>query len=579
MKHTQWYREDYPRPQMVRNDWESLDGKWHFRFDERNIGEKEHWEEGFESKLEINVPFTYETSASGIGEEKQVQVIWYSRSFLVTDLSKDTLIHFEGSDYTTDVWINGVYIGENHGAYHRFTFNITNALQIGNNIVTVRVKDGYSKEQVRGKQRWKDQNFGCWYTQTTGIYKSVWLERVNGVHVKQIHFVPDLSADKLRFSIRLIRFQPRLAVKIVVSYNGTQVAESSAPVSEALFQGALDIPVADQHFWTAETPDLYDVTVYLYENKKIIDTVGSYFGWREIKAEGQKLMLNGKPLYLKMVLDQGYWPESGLTPPDTEALYEDIRLTKAMGFNGVRKHQKIEDERYLYLADVMGLYVWCEMPSMYAFSESSVRFITQECSTVIARTYNHPSIITWVLFNESWGIPNVSKSVRQQSQTLAMYYAARAIDMTRPIISNDGWEHTKSDILTLHNYTQDPQALREGYVAEELATKRSPIQERLPFSQGFGYENQPIVFSEYGGVACVEDTDGNSWGYGEPAGDAEELLQRFTALTEVLQSLPYCSGYCYTQLTDVEQEVNGLLRADRTPKVDVEKIKKINDQK
>lgn len=327
--------------------------------------------------------------------------------------------------------------------------------------------------------------------------------------------------------------------------------------------------------WSVDHPALYDLEVNVYKKGKLVDTVGSYFALREYTVKGDKIILNSRPFYARLLLDQGYWTESGLTPPDEEALIKDIEICKEMGFNGVRKHQKVEDERYFYYADILGFTVWCELPSNHWKSDASAVQITEEWLEIVRANYNHPSLVTWVVFNESWGVRNILSNSAQSNLATALYYLTKSIDTMRPVISNDGWEHAVSDILTLHDYEQDGKKLYERYDSLAKVTQGSNLNDQpFPYANGYSYCGQPVIFSEFGGTAYVCD-ERRGWGYGDGVGGDEEFLTRFGELVGAIDKLDF-SGFCYTQITDVQQEVNGLLHEDRSPKVPLAEIKARN---
>lgn len=320
---------------------------------------------------------------------------------------------------------------------------------------------------------------------------------------------------------------------------------------------------------------LYEIEFVLYQAEQVIDRIYSYFGLRKISIEQGKVLLNNTPVYQKLILDQGYWPDSHLTPPSEEALIADIDAILAMGYNGVRKHMKIEDARFLYWCDVKGLLVWSEMAATYEFNDEAVEQFTKEWTEIVRQQYNHPSVITWVPFNESWGIPQVYTNKRQQQFTEGIYHLTKAMDPDRPVIVNDGWEHTISDIITLHDYEESGAALLARYADSDsvLGGSSSFNNWKYAMAQGYEYRGQPVIVSEFGGIAF--DT-GEGWGYGEQVSSTGAFIERFRSITQAIKDTPYICGYCYTQITDVQQEVNGLLTADRTPKISLEEIRKIN---
>ena len=572
MKHVKCYIPEYPRPQFVREDWKNLNGEWHFAF-----GNEISEADAFAGKngRKINVPFTYETKLSGIEDHTQHQVVWYSRR-IEGKMGKRTILNFEGADYDTEVYVNGMLVGRHRGAYSRFSFDVTDFLTNNEGVLSVRCTDDNLPVQVRGKQRWEAESYGCWYVQTTGIWKSVWIEYVDEVHLTKLKITPNVNDYSVAFDIGVSKPDNDVEVRIAVSFDGRPVQTVS------VIAGDIDNTVTvrlesksmtyQAELWSLWNPALYDVEVTVYKDGRKTDKVGSYFGLREYTVKGGKLLFNGVPYYAKLLLDQGYWCESGLTPPSEQAIVDDIRLAKEMGFNGVRKHQKIEDERFFYYADIMGFVVWCELPSNHWFCDEGIKDISEQWLDIVTQNYNHPSLVTWVLFNESWGVRGIAANKRMQSFADGLYYLTKSIDTMRPVISNDGWQHTKSDILTLHHYEQNGKQLLHYYDSEKkLSEGYCGNGQLLPFAEDYRYEGQPIIFTEFGGTHYAQD---KGWGYGASVNSDEEFLERFSSLVKAVQSMDI-SGYCYTQLTDVEQETNGLLTADRKPKVDTGKIREI----
>lgn len=572
MKHVKCYIPEYPRPQFVRNDWVNLNGKWNFAFENET-----DTAEALAGRLgrRINVPFTYETELSGIHDTTQHHTVWYSRNILGKS-DKRTIINFDGIDYDAEVYVNDKLVGTHRGAYTRFSFDVTDFLDNNTGVLTIKCVDRDLPVQVRGKQRWENQSYGCWYVQNTGIWKTVWLEYVDDVYLTKLKITPDISDNSVTFDVAVNKPADDVEVKIEVSFDNRPIQTVS------VISGDIDNTVkirldsksityqAEQ--WSLWNPALYDVDVTVLQNGKETDRVGSYFGLREFTVIDGKILLNGGPFYSKLILDQGYWKESGMTTPSEQAIIDDIRLAKKMGFNGVRKHQKNEDERFYYYADIMGFVVWCELPSNHWFSDEAVKDISAEWFDIVTQNYNHPSLVTWVLFNESWGVKGIASNRRQQNFAESLYYMTKSIDTMRPVISNDGWYHVKSDILTIHHYEQDSNRLIRLYNSKEKITDGyCGNSQLLPFADGFKYEGQPVIFTEFGGTHYAQD---EGWGYGASVHTDEEFLERFGSLIKAVEDMDI-SGYCYTQLTDVEQETNGLLTVDRKPKVPIEKIAEI----
>ncbi|WP_059102585.1 glycoside hydrolase family 2 protein [Shouchella shacheensis] len=575
---------EYPRPQYVRESWMNLNGKWAFDFDDGDFGEEEEWGKAPQLTKQINVPFTYETKASGIGVEEFHPIVWYQRAFDVPkeEAGKNVLLHFQASDYVTKVWINGSYVGEHQGGNVAFSFDISLYLRgSGPQQLVVRVEDSNSCHQPRGKQRWLDKNFGCWYVQTTGIWQTVWLEFVPEERLKDIKITPQFDRNAVSFDyIFHGGVDSNWRVETTISFKGREVRRVSFHPDRERMSHEVNL-VANIHewkvaHWSPEHPNLYDVEFKLYREDSLVDRVNSYFGLRKISTKDGQVLLNNRPIYQKLILDQGYWADTMLTPPSEEALVEDIDRMVDMGFNGVRKHQKIEDARFYHLCDKKGLLVWAEMPSTYEFSREAVENFTQEWGKVVDQLYNHPSIVTWVPFNESWGVGNILTDKKQQAFTEGIYHLTKSLDDTRPVIVNDGWEHTISDIITLHDYEEFAEQFLARYQEKEaiLGNKVPHNKEKYPFANGYEYKGQPVLISEYGGIAF---TTKDGWGYGNQVKNEKDFLARYRNITDAIKALPYVTGYCYTQITDVQQEVNGLLDERRKPKLDLKEIKDIND--
>ena len=588
------YKKDYPRPQFVRENWENLNGTWDFGFDDDHVGEKEKWYVNFGGDKKIQVPFTYETKLSGIQDETRHDYIWYRRNIQVDGkrLEKENyVLHFEGCDFITKVWVNGELAGSHRGGYSRFSFDITNLLKDGENELVVKAEDSFDMQQPRGKQRWIDENFGCWYVQTTGIWKTVWSEYVPKVNLASVKMTPVLEQHCLELEYEVNApescFGENLAVAATIRFDGMLVNKIVTTVMAGHVETKADVFVRNDHgfewgvrTWSPEQPDLYDIEFELIKDGETVDQAGSYFAMRDIRIDGPNILLNGRPLYQRLILDQGYWKDSHLTPPSEEALIEDIDKIHALGYNGLRKHQKTEDERFLYWCDVKGMLVWSEVASAYQYTDYAVAEFTREWMEIVKQNYNHPCIITWTPFNESWGISAVETRRDQQHFTEALYHLTKSVDPYRPVIVNDGWEHTVSDIITLHDYEEVGEVLRKRYIEYKdqiMTTEVYHSNHKSAMANGFEYKGQPVIISEFGGIAFNNDDSG--WGYGNKVDTKEDFIQRFDEITTAVKELPYVSGFCYTQVSDVQQEINGLMDIDRNFKVEPEVIKEINERK
>lgn len=598
-------RKEYPRPQMVRQKWMSLNGPWQFAFDNEAKGLSEHWEkDDHELPLTIQVPFCPESELSGIHDKTRHEHVWYKREFTVpADWEGRVILHFGAVDYRAVVYVNEQRVGNHTGGHINFSFDITDQLtedwQSGESqTLTVFCSDPSKDEAIpRGKQIWTDESEGIWYTRTTGIWQSVWLEPVSPISVKRLKMTPDIDRGTVGFELFLggrhrYNYDRELSYEVEVSFDNELIAQERSIITESqIIQREIyvfgdssftQLPHGSQRCWWPHNPNLFDVKVTVFAGEEVIDEVESYFGMRKVHTENGMLYLNNRPFYPRLVLDQGYWPEGLMTAPSDEAFKLDIELTKQMGFNGCRKHQKVEDPRFMYWADKLGFVVWGEMASTSIYTDMSALRLQHEWAQVILRDYNHPSIIAWVPFNESWGVPNIKDNKAQQSHTVSVYHMIKSLDQTRPVINNDGWVLTETDICGIHSYSHgDPDRPEEAakvsfYQAmmHDPEKLMSTYHAGLPiFADGFKYEGQPIMLTEVGGIAFQNAEEG-TWGYTQ-ATDEEAYLRQLRQVFESIYQSPYISGICYTQITDVEQETNGLLTYDRQPKVALDSIRAI----
>lgn len=581
MEQSKIARPEYPRPDFQRERWMNLNGLWGFAFDDENIGEKQGWQnEEVPFVRKIVVPFCYQSQASGIFEKELHENLWYRRVFdLPEELRKQrVLLRFGAVDTVARVWLNGVFLGEHHGGYSTFDFDITETVKEHGNVLVVKAEDSYECSKPRGKQHWGEHPDRCWYTATSGIWQTVWLEGVGEFYLDSMRLTPDVDRRCLDTEFYLNQFSEGLTLELKAFYQNKLVKQLFAAVDGRIFKLSLSIREEDFideiHYWTPEAPNLYDLEISLSQKGEQTDHVKSYFGMRKISVSGNQILLNNRPYYQKLILDQGYWPESLMTPPDDRAIQRDILLTKELGFNGARKHQKIEDPRYYYWADRLGLLVWGEMPSGYAFDEEEIESVTKEWMAFIKRDYNHPCIITWVPLNESWGVRNIYSDLRQQAFGESLYQLTKALDSTRLISTNDGWEQVRSDLCGIHDYAGKGRSFRERYGDLERLLS-ADAQGRMLYAQGYRYTGGPILITEYGGIA-FESTEEENWGYNSAVKNEEEFLNRYQDITGAIKDMSFVCGYCYTQLTDVEQEVNGLADANRNLKAAKKKILKIN---
>ena len=574
-------RPEYPQPQFEREQWLTLNGRWEFEFDDKNAGLDEDWAGGNRKFTRtILVPFAFETTKSGIGDTSFHPWVWYRRTFTVPPAwsGRRVLLHFGAVDYRARVWVNGRAAGDHEGGHVPFKFDVTSLLKPGPNTLVVRAEDPPTDRYIpRGKQYWEPKSRGIFYTRTTGIWQPVWLEAAGESYLERVRITP-ANDGAVRFDAVIARPAADLEFHATVRRDNRAVAAAmSTPEEKRATASAF---VRSPRLWSVESPNLYDVVFELRRGAQVLDRVKSYFGFRNVSIENGRVTVNSRPVYLKFILDQGYWPESTLTPPTDEAIQYDIRLTKEMGFNGARKHQKLEDPRFLYWADRMGLLVSSEMANAYLYDEGYVERFTKEWIEAVERDYNHPSIILWVPINESWGTPNLRER-RQQEHLKALYTLTRSLDPTRLVIDNDGWEHVDmTDLFAIHDYTARGEALREKYKDLGKPGYAVPDNARLALVPGYDYNGSPIYLSEWGGIAWIPEgakVPAESWGYAGVEKSQSAALNRLGGLFEAIRATPAIIGHCYTQLTDVEQEVNGLLTYDRKPKFDPKEIKRMND--
>lgn len=559
-----------------RKDVVLLNGEWGFSFDERKEGDKKGYFSGFEEQYKINVPFSYNTKASGINVAKQVDIIWYQREIEITaeQLEKDIYLCCEGIDEKALVFVNGKMVGENTGGNVSFKVLLNYALNVGKNLLVIKCEDDFSLSKGRGKQRWLDYSYGCWYTQTNGIYKDIYLEFVSHTHIKEVKLTPKVDDYSLDVEYVIDNFVDDLYLDIKVKFKDQIVSHICNYVDQDSNKINIDInckKIPNQvMFWHPDDPLLYDIEFSLKSGNEVIDNVESYFGFREYIVSGKRTLLNGFSFYSRLVLYQGYFKDSNLTPETDEQIISDIKLIKELGFNGIRAHNYVPSERFLSYCDKMGLIVWIEYPSPHMFSMKMRDNVINEWLLIMKQKYNHPCVFSWVIFNESWGIRGISENIDQQLFVDGLYHLSKSIDQFRPIISNDGWEHTTSDILTLHNYLQDGEKLINFYKNGE-----NHLSVRNDYGNGYGYDNQPIMITEFGGTALKKDIVGDNWGYGEATKSNDEFYDRFKSLIDGIYTLNDVWGFCYTQFNDVQQEKNGLVDEDRVLKVDKEIIRKI----
>jgi beta-galactosidase/beta-glucuronidase len=573
----------YPRPQLERAQWTSLNGRWHFAIDHDALltsPDAVKWES------QIEVPFAPESPASGVNDSRLYKAVWYRRTFDAPKVGRDQrlMLHFGAVDYEATVWVNGSVAAVHEGGYTPFSADVTDLLAKGGpQIVVVRAKDDPDDlAKPRGKQDWRLQPHSIWYYRTTGIWQTVWLEVVPATHLQHVRWTPNVERWEISLDAHFGGEQrDDLQLRVKLRAGERVLADDTYAVTapEVSRRIGLSDPGIDDYrnelLWNPDSPTLIEAELQLVDGKgRTLDAARSYTALRSIALLGDRFVLNGKPYPLRLVLDQGYWPDSGLTAPDDDAFKTDVELIKAMGFNGVRMHQKIEDPRFLHWADRLGLFVWGEMPSCYRFSKQTVQRLAAQWTEAVLRDISHPCVIAWVPVNESWGVPDLPESPAQRHLVQALYHLTKTLDPTRPVIGNDGWEAAATDIIAIHDYDADPQRVAARYgqhtpdgVGRLLRHERPGY--KVLMLDGFQYQNQPVMLTEFGGIAFSERA--GTWGYSR-ADSSEEFARQYYNLLSAVRSLPLLAGFCYTQFTDTYQEANGLLYMDRTPKFPLNEI-------
>jgi beta-galactosidase/beta-glucuronidase len=577
-------RPEYPRPQFVRKDWINLNGVWTFCHDFGKSGQDRgrQWQRsrGFDS--EIKVPFCPESELSGVGYRDFIECMWYHRTFTIPDgwRGKRIIVHFGAVDYESQLFIDGEPVGIHFGGSASFSYDITSFVEPGREhhlVLHVLDETRGGSMQPRGKQSPAFASFGCLYTRTTGIWQTVWLEAIHPRGLKDIHIVPDLDGGRFIVTPSFFADPAGLTVSAVLKAEGKTAAEDRVAASQG---GSLILEVREPRAWQTEDPFLYDLELSVDDEKGAsLDGAESYAGLRKVHVAGDRIFLNNKPIYLRLVLDQGYYPDGIWTAPSDKALRQDIELSKRAGFNGARLHQKVFEERFHYWADRLGYLTWGESASWGCNVNSVIghrNFIT-EWGEVVMRDRNHPSIIAWTPFNETGTVSDPRQHARIHVDA---YNLCKALDPTRPVNDSSGHAHWKTDLWTVHNYEQDPALLQR-----QLSDKEDRGAYRNSTQLWPGYGGQPYLIDEFGGMKWapaekkdLPEVDGDvskPWGYGRPPDTLQQYYSRLEGLIEAILSQKHISGYCYTQLTDVEQEQNGIYLYSRQDKLDMKKIRSI----
>jgi beta-galactosidase/beta-glucuronidase len=576
-------RPEYPRPQFVRPDWLNLNGRWQFEIDRGDSG----LERGLvdrELDAEILVPFCPESELSGIGDVDFLEAVWYRRTVQVPAewADRKVLAHFQAVDHDTTVWANGVEVARHRGGSTPFSADLG---EVAGQEVTlvVRARDHKAGPQARGKQSDRYANHDCHYTRTTGIWQTVWLEPVPESHLRRPKVTPDVAGSAFHVEVPLSGPRRGLSVKATLSDGEGVVAAARARADlDLAVRLTLAIPAERVRLWAVGDGFLYDLAFELQDAEgNVVDAATGYAGLRSVTIDGKAVLLNGEAVFQRLVLDQGYYPDGILTAPDDAALVADIELSVAAGFNGARLHQKVFEERFLYHADRLGYLVWGEFPDWGCNvgrdgdnQQPTATYITQWLEAV-ERDYSHPSIIGWCPLNETRQRLHDRVTVLDDV-TRGMFLATKAADQSRPVLDSSGYSHRvrEADIYDSHNYEQDP--VKFAAAMKGLADGKPYINDGgadRPWS--VAYAGQPYFCSEFGGIWWNPDArpEEDSWGYGERCRTLEEFYARFEGLVAALLDDPDMFGYCYTQLTDVHQEQNGVYRFDRSEKFDLERVR------
>ena len=568
-------RPEYPRPDMMRQEWANLNGWWEFAFDFSNSGEARGLPSGKGFGKKILVPFSPESELSGIGFPDFMTAVWYKRDFEIPPEWKGRriLLHFEAVDYRATVWVNGKKVGSHEGGYTPFSFDITEYLQEGNNLLVVKAYDKpRSGLQPTGKQSHRYYSYSCLYKRTTGIWQTVWLEPVSPIYIKSYKIFPDIDNSTVAIAVNLNQ-QPARGTRLILEVLSDGKREIKEEIAASRISKNL-LRLKKTHLWSPDDPFLYDIVLTIQQQGKVVDSVKGYFGLRKIHTEGRKILLNNKPLFLRMVLDQGFYPDGIYTAPSDESLRKDIEISKAMGFNGARLHQRVFERRFLYWADRLGYLIWDEFADWGLNLKKPEAYLTfsKQWLEVMGRDFNHPSLIGWCPFNEVW-------QETYPGLVAEIYRLTKLFDSTRLVIDvSGGFHYISPDVYDAHNYEQKVVEFKAAFAGllnePPQAFVAGGVEKNAP------YREQPYFVSEYGGIWWNPgQKDDKAWGYGERPRSAEEFIERYKNLTEALLFNPAIAGFCYTQLYDIEQEVNGLYTFWRKPKFDPSIFLKINTQR
>lgn len=567
-------RPEYPRPQFERNSWVNLNGKWSYSFDFGQTGDQKGWtnSKGFDDN--ITVPFCPESKLSGVQHTDFINAIWYQRTLNIPAEwnGKRINLNFGASDYETHVYVDGHLAGTHYGSGSSFSLDITKLVQGGgahNLVVWVKdnLRDGL---QTGGKQCFNLRSEGCSYTRTTGIWQTVWMEAVDKEGLESVYAVPDIDQKQLVVHPRFYSENADNQLRVKVMDGNKTVATKTVVCAN---DGVVVLPINGMKLWSPESPFLYTVTYEVLKSGKVIDKVDSYAGMRKVSIQNGHFCLNNKPYFQVLVLDQGFYPDGIWTAPTDEALKNDIAMSKAVGFTGARLHQKSFEERYYYWADKLGYLTWSESASwgLDINNELAARNFIGEWTELVERDRNHPSVVTWTPFNETWGCSDSGVYTRLVND---VYRITKAIDATRPVNDASGDGHVKTDIWSIHDYARADGLLKDMVITPGKEPYRNQGDKKFLAN----YDGQPYMLDEWGGLGWIKpEARSNSWGYGAEIKTLDEFYKILQGEVEVIVKSKAVDGVCYTQITDVEQEKNGIYYYDRTPKFDTKRIRQIFD--
>ena len=573
-------RNEYPRPQLVREQWINLNGEWDFEIDNSLSGKEKEFFKRTELNSKITVPFCPESELSGINNKDYMYCVWYKKDITIPEDAKDkkAILHFGAVDYKTTVYVNGEEVGTHVGGYTSFSFDITKHLKDSGNYITVCAEDDAKCDlQPSGKQCHLYHSYGCYYTRTTGIWQTVWMEFVSENYIQNIKIDTDINVPSVNINIKTPENSSAYKVSAKAYCDGKLVGEGGTTVNS--WGTFVNFEMSEKHLWEVGVGNLYDLVIELSKDGEVIDTVKSYFGLRSVALRNGAFVLNDKIVFGRWVLDQGFYPDGIYTAPNDEALKNDIVYSMQLGFNGARLHEKVFEPRFLYWADKLGYLVWGEQGNWgydHTKPENIYNYLP-EWMEAVERDYNHPSIIGWCPFNETWD----REGNHQFNETIGLVYdVTKRLDSSRPVIDTSGNFHVRTDIFDIHDYQQEIEKFSLLMEEFDKGIIKDQIHREFPGRQV--YKGEPVFVSEYGGIKWDADESNDrkvSWGYGNAPKTEEEFIQRYKELTEYLLNNKDICAFCYTQLYDVEQERNGLMTYDRKFKFDPEIFCKINNQK